>query len=115
MVVKTKDIPIYFGYLRVIICKDFKKAATKLNVNTETFKVENYASFVYTDRTKKNIARYSIFIRKNINPSIIAHEAVHLVNALFIDSDIQLDRHNDEPQAYLTGWFVSEINKALKK
>ena len=116
MKIITKDIPIYFGYFRIVITKDFDKAAKKLKIDTKGFDVTKFSSFVHNDFTKNGIARHTVFInRKNVDAGIIAHESVHLVNAVFIDSHIQLDRHNDEPQAYLTGWFVSEIHKALKK
>ena len=50
----------------------------------------------------------------NPSNSLIAHESVHLVNHLFEDWGIKLDLDNDEPQAYLTGWFVEQIDKFLK-
>ena len=116
MKVITRNIPIYFGYFRIVISKDFYKSAKKLNIDTSVFDVSKFSSFVHNDYNKHGISRYTIFInRNNIDASIIAHESVHLVNAVFINSHIQSDRHNDEPQAYLTGWFVKEINRAIKK
>jgi hypothetical protein len=44
----------------------------------------------------------------------IAHEIVHIVNHIYLDCAMQLDRHNDEPQAYLTGWLFDEIEDFLK-
>jgi hypothetical protein len=43
----------------------------------------------------------------------IAHEVVHLKNYIYSDCSIQLDRNNDEPEAYLTGWLFDEIYKFL--
>lgn len=109
----TRDIPIYFGYFRIVITKDFQYAVKKLKIKTDNHDVNKFSSFVHTDY-KNNISRYTIFINKKlISPSIIAHEAVHLVNAVYLNSLIELDRINDEPQAYLTGWFVNEIHKEL--
>lgn len=34
-------------------------------------------------------------------PGIIAHEAKHLVNNIFIHIEHDLDRYNDEPECYL--------------
>ncbi len=114
MKIVTKDIPIYFGYFRIVICKDFNKGCKKIKKEFPEYKLDTFDAFVFPDRTKKNISRYTVFLKPKASPSIIAHETVHLVNAMFINSHIQLDRHNDEHQAYLTGWFVNEINKALK-
>lgn len=114
MKVVTKNIPIYFGYLRIVITKDFGKAFKKLGGTWEK-DVNDYDGFVHTDKTKKGVGRYTVFLKPKCSHSIIAHEVVHLVNALFLDTGIQLDPHNDEPQAYLTGWFVGAIYKALKR
>lgn len=114
MKIITKSIPIYFGYFRIVITKDFEKAVKKLKVDCKGHNVANYSAFTDTDKTKKNISRYSVFLSPKSNHSVIAHECVHLVNALFLDVNMQLDRHNDEAQAYLTGWFVSEVYKTLK-
>ena len=47
-------------------------------------------------------------------PGIIAHEAKHLVNTIFVDVGVELDRYNDEPEAYLLGWIVNRIHELLK-
>ena len=52
---------------------------------------------------------------KKIEWSIIAHEVVHIVNSIYLKCGIQLDRVNDEPQAYLTGWIINEIDKFVKE
>lgn len=118
MKIVIKDIPIYFGYFRIVITNDLNKSFRKVVKNAKErngFKANNYAAFVHNDKTKKGINRHTVFLKPNCSHSIIAHETVHLVNAIYVDSGIQLDRHNDEPQAYLTGWFVREIYKALNQ
>ena len=52
---------------------------------------------------------------ESITCRTIAHEAVHATNAIFQHLDIALSTENDEPQAYLLGFIVEEINKALKE
>jgi len=54
-------------------------------------------------------------IRKNFSNQKILYtfECVHLVNAIFLDCGQQLDRENDEAQAYLTGFLFAEIDKFL--
>jgi len=48
-------------------------------------------------------------------PGIIAHEAKHLVNNIFIEIGHTLDCYNDEPEAYLLGWIVNRIHELLNK
>lgn len=113
--VKNINIPIYFGNLRIVVCDNLQSAAERLKVNTEGINLEYYGAFAYSDRNKKGYARYSIFLHQDTKPALIAHEAVHLTNFIFRDVCMQLDRINDEAQAYLTGWFVEQIHNAIKK
>lgn len=113
MKVITKSIPIYIGYFRIVIAKDLAKAFNKLGGKWDS-DVNGYEAFVYNDNAKNGVNRHTVYFKPNPAHEIVAHEVVHLVNSLFIDSGVQLDRYNDEPQAYLTGWFVKEIYKALK-
>ena len=115
MKVKTINIPIYFGHFRIVVCDNLKSAAEKLNVNTEGINLDNYGAFAYSDRNKKGFARYSIFLHQDTGHGLIAHEAVHLTNFIFRDVCMELDKINDEAQAYLTGWFVEQIYKVIKK
>lgn len=74
-----------------------------------------YGAFVYAGHNKKGITVYTVFFRPDASHSGIAHEVVHLVSHVFKDRHIIMDTENDEPQAYLTGWFTEKIYKALKK
>jgi hypothetical protein len=104
---KTIAIPIYFGKLTIIITNDFKEVDEIYNTRID----ENlYDAVVFEIKDKDE---YIVVIKK-VEWSIIAHEVVHLVNAIFLKCGIELDRQNDEPQAYLTGWIVNEIDKFLK-
>lgn len=47
--------------------------------------------------------------------SIVAHEIVHVINYIYLDCGIHLDRENDEPQAYLTGWLFQQIEQFFKE
>jgi hypothetical protein len=109
---KTIDIPIYFGYFRIIVADDFSDV--HLGGATHLKDVKYYSAFVFTDYTPKDIQRFTIVVKPKTTHSIIAHEVVHLVNSLFVGRGITLDAHNDEPQAYLTGWFTKEIYKFIK-
>jgi len=109
------DIPIYQGYLRIVITKDFVKAAKKLNIDDEGNDLNLFGAFVTLSRDKRGIPIYNVFFHKNVGHNLLAHEVCHLVNFIFSDRKIKLDILNDEPQAYLTGWVTAEIYKALKK
>lgn len=58
---------------------------------------------------------YIVFNTENKlpTPGIIAHEAKHLVNNIFIHIHHKLSRWNDEPEAYLLGWVVDTIHELI--
>lgn len=109
------DIPIYFGYLRVVITDNFKKSADKLKVDDEGLELNSYGAFVCSSKDDRGISYFNVFFHEDVDHDLIAHEVVHLVNAIYAERHIKLDIHNDEPQAYLTGWITGEIYKALKR
>lgn len=100
---KVIPIPIYFGKLIIVMVDNWKEVDEKYNTKID----ENLYEAVMFEITDKN--EYVIAI-KMIDWSIITHEVVHIVNAIFLKCGIELDRNNDEPQAYLTGWIVNEID-----
>ena len=113
MRIVKKQIPIFFGFLRIIIANDFVKATQEISYQPP-FDVSKFDAFVYSDYTKKGYGRFTVFFNPKATESVIAHEVVHLVNAVFIHTHMNLDPHYDEPQAYLTGWMTRQIYKALK-
>ena len=105
---KTIDIPIYFGKLTIITTDSWSKVNLLYNTKIES-KLYDAVVFEIKDNDE-----YIVAIKK-VEWSIIAHEVVHLVNAIFLKCGVELDRHNDEPQAYLTGWIVNEIDKHIRE
>ena len=105
---KKIKIPLYYGEL-VIVRGKMKEIAKKYDLNCEAFE-----AVVWRDEKKKYLKLFVAFSDKT-TVDVIAHEAVHLVNHVFIHTSIKLEPYNDEAQAYLTGWFVKKINKFLKK
>ena len=102
----TIDIPIYQCKLTIILDKDLsyveKKYGTKFlyDYGAVTMRVPNKFSeyvmaFEYSDGT------------------IIAHEIVHLKNYIYQDRCIELDKVNDENEAYLVGWLFQQIDNFL--
>lgn len=108
METKEVPIPIYFGTLILIKTDDFKE----VNKAYKTKAKNKLYDAVVFETIKKG---HHVVAIKVANWSVIAHETVHLVNDIFLKCGIQLDRVNDEPQAYLTGWIVNEIDIFLKE
>lgn len=109
------DIPIYSGYLRIIVCNDFVKAAKKLSIDDEGYDLSMFGAFVCTTYDKYKNPYYNVFMNADIESGLIAHEVVHLVSQIFESKHISLNLQNDdEPFAYLTGWVTNEIYKAIK-
>ena len=105
---KTIDIPIYFGKLTIITTDSWSKVNLLYNTKIDS-KLYDAVVFEIKDNNE-----YIVAIKK-VEWSIITHEVVHIVNAIFLKCGIELDRHNDEPQAYLTGWIINEIDKHIKE
>lgn len=107
---KTKiiPIPIYFGKLVLVVVTDWNEFDKKYNTNIAA---EDYIGVAVN---KKGSSTYVIGL-KEFEFEFIAHEAVHIVNYIYRNCGIHLDVKNDEPQAYLTGWVVSEVVKFLKE
>ena len=110
MRVETVEIPIYYGNLIIIISNNYKEVAAKYDLKEN---VDNYGAFVWGKRNENGIMEFFVCVDEQVENHLIAHEVVHLVNMIFIEKGIELDRHNDQPQAYLTGWVFREIEKFL--
>ena len=107
MKLKTIKIPIYCGKLTIIIDKDLSYVEKKY----KTGSLNNFGAVTLKDESKY---RNYIVAFEYSTGSIIAHEIVHIINYIYLDCGIELDRINDENQAYLTGWLFDEIEKFIK-
>jgi hypothetical protein len=106
MIKKKFKIPLYFHNLTIIQTDDFQ-AIEKMYKVTDLS--DDYAAVVFEN--SQSIVMVCDF---KVTPSIIAHEAVHIVNSVFLTTGMELDRINDEAQAYLTGWIVEKIHSVVK-
>lgn len=68
-----------------------------------------------TLKDKDKYRHYVVAFTDADHLSNIAHEIVHLKNHIYLDCAMELDRYNDEPEAYLTGWLFDKINNFLNK
>lgn len=106
MIKKKIKIPLYYNTLTIIQTDDFKAIEKE-------YKLDNidgeYEGFVFS-----NGDSIVVVVTSKVTPSIIAHETVHIVNEIFLSTGMQLDKVNDEAQAYLTGFIVEQIHKTVK-
>lgn len=107
MVKKTIQIPIYCCELIVIIDKDLSYMERKY----KTSSLENFGAVTLKDKTKYR--HYVVGFTDRDHLSNIAHEIVHIKNHIFLDCCMEVDRYNDEAEAYLTGWLFDEIFKLM--
>lgn len=110
---KRFDVPIYFGYLNVIVCKnetEMSEVGKKYHPQADTSK---YGAFAWQEYNKKGISEYFVALQENVTNHLIVHEVVHLVNYLYLHIGANLDLRNDEHQAYLSAWFFSKIELSL--
>lgn len=109
MKIKTIDIPIYFGKLTLIKSKNFKKTNEKFGVSIP----DRFGAVTFRNEKADGFEVVVSFVDSNV--SLVAHEAVHVCNFIYENIGAKLDILNDEPQAYLVGWIVEEIENFLKK
>lgn len=111
MIKKEIRIPIYHGYLIIILTEDFKDVNEEYNTTFD----KTFQAGVFDVITEDGHIKYVVAFDKTTTGMTIAHECVHLVNKMFIDRNIKLDLLNDEPQAYLMGWLFKQCEDFLKK
>lgn len=105
---KTIEIPIYCAKLTIILDKNLKHIEKKY----KTICLDDFGAVTFKDETKYR--HYIVAFTDPNHLSNIAHEIVHLKNHIYLDCAMQLDRNNDEPEAYLTGWLFGEIYNFIK-
>lgn len=113
MKVKELKVPIYNARLRLILTDDLSKLNERYNFNIlpNDYDAVTFKHNVDSTDLVFYVAAFEIGKFKN---KFIAHEVVHLVNLIYLDHGIELDRVNDEPQAYLTGFLFEKIEKFIK-
>lgn len=110
---KTKKIkiPIYHGNLIIVVDDNWERINKKYNTEIK----KDFDGVVFKKPCKDGYMEYVVAFSRPPKGHIIAHEAVHVVNYIFVDGLIELDRYNDEPQAYLTEWVVRQIESFVNK
>lgn len=108
MKIKTIDIPIYCCKLTIILDKDL----TYIQKRYKTVSLENFGAVILKDDSKYR--HYVVAFSDANHLSNISHEIIHLKNHIYLDCAMELDRHNDEPEAYLIGWLFDQIYNFIK-
>lgn len=108
MKIKTINIPIYCCKITMILDSDLEYVQKKY----KTISLENFGAVTLKDNSKYR--HYVVAFTDKNHLSNIAHEIVHIKNHIFFDCAMELDRFNDEPEAYLTGWLFDEIYNFIK-
>ena len=103
MKIKTIPIPIYGGSLILIKDKNFKKTSKKYKLKLSA----KYGAYSFENKKAKEFEYVISFV--DDNPSLVAHESSHICNFIFKNIGAKLNTKNDEPQCYLIGWIVDEI------
>jgi len=109
MLKKTIKIPIYYGKLTMILDKDLSFIEKKY----KTRSLEDFGAV--TLKSENDYRHYIVTFTDADHLSNIAHEIVHIKNYIYLDCAMELDRYNDEPEAYLIGWLFNEIYNFLKQ
>lgn len=102
---RTIKIPIYFGFLTIIETEDIIGEVRKHGENIDCL----YEAVTFKKRRSDGLNHYVVIFLPDANPSVIAHEAIHVKNHLFLDLMMDLDRMNDEAEAYFVGWVFEQI------
>lgn len=114
MITKKHKTPLYGTEFTIIIYDTLEELKEHFDDDELTDKVYLHQGAVFTYQGHL----YIVFCSAEEGyptPGLIAHEAKHLVNEIFIEIHHKLSRHNDEPEAYLLSWIVNRIHELLNK
>jgi len=108
MRLETINIPIYCAKLTMILDENDLKSVQK---KYKTKSLEKYGAVVFKHDSEDN--HYIAAFSDKDHLSNITHEVVHIKNQIYLDCGVELDRLNDEPEAYLSGWLFDQIYNFL--
>jgi hypothetical protein len=111
MIKEEIQIPIYRGRLVMILTDDLTELNKEYNLNF----TNSFGGGVFNITDEEGYTKFFVAFDNDWDNSLIAHEAVHLVNDIFKHKCIKLDPDNDEAQAYFTGWIFEKCEEFLIK
>lgn len=102
---KNINIPIFRLKLKIVVVDDIKEALeVEPNIDTE-------ANSCVIDH---NNGTATVIIASN-DMSIIAHECLHVKNAVWLRIGYSPNSMNDEVDAYLLDYIMAEVLKVVEK
>lgn len=104
---KRITIPIYGGSFTIHATDNFEKTLSSIGYEGEL--ICDAATVFDTSRNFD-----LVFWADRIQHGLIAHEAFHLTMRIMSHINKPYDLHNDEPEAYLIQFIITEIYKFLK-
>jgi hypothetical protein len=117
-------LPIYDRH--IIYGDDLKAIKKKLfqfypsdKIKTEILDRDDHINgltgIILSKKDDGRILCFIMFVDPDADHGVVAHEATHLVNYIFDYLGQEPDALNDEAQAYLTGYFVKQFCKHIRK
>ena len=111
--VKLYEIPLYLGYLAVVVTNDLKKLQKLIPEYTrDDIFASTYLTTVKDFRTVAVI--FNPVDSSHLTYGIISHEAYHAASFI-LDFAGHVSEFNDEPTAYLTEWCADRIAENIPK
>ncbi|WP_462250451.1 hypothetical protein [Ekhidna sp.] len=116
MIRKHITIPIYQLTFILIIYWDENELRNKILKGADFDRpMEEFDGgvFDFEEKVYLSLKAYKEGGKKYPKNSVIAHEALHMVNRVMDYICHKPDRDNDEPDAYLLLWIIDEIEKFI--
>jgi len=107
MKIKTIQIPIYKCKLTMVLDDNLNYIEKKY----KTTSLKNFGAVVL--KNDSDYRHYIVAFTDKDHLSNIVHEIVHIKNHIFLDCAMNLNVHDDEPEAYLSGWLFDQIDNFL--
>jgi len=113
--VKAKRIPLYRGYLVIILSNSQKRVRKIIPEFHEPYIYAHSYFSNYKNRQGFFMILDPLAKYRAIKSGVVAHEAVHLASMIAYRRGFEPDFNNDEPLAYLTEWIVDFAHQTIKK
>jgi len=112
--------PIYGTQVWIVVDNSFYNAFDKVEdlIDEKLAKPEEIKSiraYTYAYEMANGKYRIMLFFKPNSDPGLIAHEAKHLVNIIFLWHGVKLSLSNDEHECYMLGHIVNKCHNAITR
>ena len=113
--VRAKEIPLYRGYLVIILSNSRKKIRKLIPEFDESYVYAHSYFSNYRNRQGFFMILDPFAKYRAIKYGVIAHEGVHLANMILSRRGLEPSFVNDEAVAYLAEWIVDLAHQTIKK